>query len=157
LWGINTAKLKLSISTVIVLLVIFATGLSLTTFAAISTSKNMPSSGTVITSANLGVYSNSKCTTPLNSIDWGTLTPGESTSKTIYVKNTGDGLSLTLNMATSNWTPTGVNGQINLSWDKENVRLQPGESVAAILTLTVSANIVDVSGYNVQITITGTN
>ena len=144
-------------SAAIITLVIIATALTLTTFAAISTSKNMPSSGTVITSANLGVYSNTQCTAHLNSIDWGTLTPGENTTKTIYVKNTGDGLSLTLSMATSNWAPAGVNGPITLSWNKENVRLQPGESVAATLTLTVSADIVDVSGYNVQITITGTN
>ena len=153
----KTTKLKLSMSAAIITLVIIATALTLTTFAAISTSKNMPSSGTVITSANLGVYSNSQCTTPLDSINWGTLTPGENTTKTIYVKNTGDGLSLTLSMAASNWTPAGVNGPITLSWNKENVRLQPGESVAATLTLNVSADIVDVSGYNVQITITGTN
>src|SRR5665647_3924163 len=108
-------KLKLSISTSVIGLVIVALALSLTTYAAISTSQNVSSNGQVSTSANLGVYSNSACTTPLSSISWGNLTAGGTSTQTIYVKNTGSGLALTLSMGTSNWTPTTANGPITLT------------------------------------------
>lgn len=116
----------------------------------------MPTSGTVNVSANLGVDSDSACTIPVTSINWGTLNPGGNTAQTVYIKNTGSGLSLALNMTTSNWS-TGANGQITLTWNQENTRLNPGQSVAAILTLNVSPTIADVTNFSVQITITGTN
>lgn len=156
-WGNNTPKTKLSITVSIIGLVIIATALTLTTFAAISIPQNISSGGTVITSANLGIYSNSACTTPLSSINWGTLTLGGNTTQMVYLKNTSSGLSLALNMTTSNWTPASANGPITLTWNKEGTRLNPGQSVAANLTLAVSSSIIDISSFNTQITITGTN
>jgi hypothetical protein len=117
----------------------------------------MSSSGTVTATANLGIYSNSACTTPWSSLAWGTLTPGTTTTQAIYIKNIGNSLSLTLNMTTSNWNPTTANGPITLTWNRENTRLTPGQSVAANLTLTVSSNITDVTNFSVQINITGAN
>lgn len=108
-------------------------------------------------SADLGVYSNSVCTTPLSSLNWGTLNPGENSSKTIYIKNTSSSLALTLNMGTSNYTPIAANGPIILTWNQGGTRLQPGQSVAATLTLAVSSNITDVTNFSVQINIAGTN
>ena len=155
--GQNTLKLNLSVSAAVVFLVIIGVALTLTTFAAVSTSQNLSSSGTVTTSANLGVYSNSACTTVLSSINWGTLTPGTSYTQTVYVKNTGNGLSLTLSMNATNWSPVGANGPMSLSWNQEGTRLTPGQSVAATLTLVVSSSISDVTNFSVQINITGTN
>jgi hypothetical protein len=113
--------------------------------------------GQVTTSANLGVYSNSACTAPLSSINWGTLPAGGNITQTIYIKNTGIGLSLTLSMGTSNWNPVGSNGSITLTWNQGGTRLQPGQSVAANFTLTVSPTITDVTNFDVQINIIGTN
>jgi hypothetical protein len=75
----------------------------------------------------------------------------------VYLKNTSSGLSLALNMTASNWTPASANGPITLTWNQEGTRLQPGQSVAATLTLAVSSTIVDVTNFNVQISIFGTN
>ena len=105
------AKLKLSVTTAVTALVIVAVALTLTTFAAINLTQSVPSNGVVTTSANLGVYSNSGCTTNLTSITWGTLNPGGSTTQVVYIKNIGSGLSLTLNMTTSNWS-AGANAQL---------------------------------------------
>jgi len=134
-----------------------AVSLTLTTFAAISTSQSVQLNGQVTTSANLGVYSNSACTTPLSSINWGTLPVGGNITQTIYIKNTGVGLSLALNMGTSNWSPASADGPIILTWNQGGTRLQPGQSIAANLTLTVSPTITDVTNFNVQINITGIN
>ena len=149
------AQIKLSLTTAVTALVMIGIALTLTTFAALSTT-NVGTSGTVFTSANLAVYSDSGCNTPLSSIPWGTISPGGTTTQTIYVKNTGSGLSLTLAMTTSDWSAD-ANGPITLTWNKEGTKLNPGDSVPATLTLTVSPSIVDIISFNVQINISGTN
>jgi hypothetical protein len=131
--------------------------LSIATFSAITTSATLYSSGTVSTSAGLAVYSNSACTTSLSSISWGSLSPGGTATETIYVKNTSSGLSLTLNMITSSWSPASANGPITITWNQQSTVLQPGASVAAVLTLTVSSSISGVTSFNVNINIGGTN
>ena len=151
------AQKKLSITIAVTALVMIGIALTLTTFAAISTTQNVSSGGTVNTSANLGVYSDSNCTVPLSSINWGALTPGTNITRTVYIKNTGSGLSLTLGMTASGLNPTSANGLITLTWNRENTKINPGDFVAATLTLAVSSSIIDVTGFSVQITITGTN
>ena len=140
-----------------VALAIMAIALTLITFSVVTTSETVSSASTVSTSANLGVYSNSACTIPLSSINWGTLTPGETTTQTIYIKNTSIDLSLTLSMTTSSWSPANANEPITITWNQQNTDLQPGTSVDAILTLTVSSNISNVTSFNANINIGGTN
>ena len=155
--GIITAKRKLSIITALLALVVIGLALSLTAFSVITTSTSLASAGTVSTSANLGVYSDSACTQPLSSITWGTLTPGGTSTQTIYVKNTSSSLSLTLDMTTNSWSPASANGPITITWNQQSTDLQPGQSTAATLTLTVSPSISDITSFSDQIDITGTN
>jgi len=150
-------KPKLSITTAIVALVIIGIALTFTTFAALNASSTLSTSGTVTTSAGLGVYSNSGCTTSLSSISWGSLSPGGTATETIYVKNTSSGLSLSLNMTTSSWSPASASGYITITWNQQSTDLQPGAVATATLTLTVSSSIVDVTSFNVNINIGGTN
>lgn len=137
-------------------LVIIGVALTLSTYAAISTSTNLPANGTVSTSANLNVYSDSGCTIPLSSLSWGNPTLGCVINQTVYIKNTSSGLSLSLSMTTSNWSPANANGPMTVTWNQQGTDLQPGQSVTATLTLTVSSSIVDITNFNVQICITGT-
>ena len=150
---IESKKLGVAIT----LLVTIGLTLAATTYAALSTSQSLSSSGsvTVTGTASLGIYSDSACTTSLSSISWGSLTPGGSTTQTIYVKNTGT-VPLTLSMATSNWSPTSANGPITITWNKAGTVLSAGQSSSAVLTLTVSSGITDVTSFSVQISITGT-
>ncbi len=149
--GFTNKKIVLSIT----VLIVVATVLTATTYAALSTNRNLSTTGTVDVSANLGVYSDSACTTTLSTISWGNLTPGESTTQTIYVKNTGAGVSLSLSMATSSWNPSSANGPIIITWNRENTVLTPGQVTTATITLTVSSSITDVTNFSVQISITG--
>jgi hypothetical protein len=135
---------------------IAVTGLFLTmiTAGALVSSQTVPSGGT-ITAVNVGVYSNSACTNNCTSIDWGTLSPGGSTTRTIYVKNTGT-VPVTLSMATTNWSPSNANNYLTLTWNRANYALAAGNSVSATLTLTVSASAGSITDFDFDIVITGT-
>lgn len=178
-------KLALSITASVVALVIMGIVLALTTLPIIPTFTLLPSGngtpiptpvagslnsvtsnttidalasgGSVRTSINLGVYSDSACTTVMGAVDWGPLAPGGTSAQTIYIKNTGGGLSLTLDMTTTNWDPIDANGPIAITWNREGTILQPGQSVSATLTLAVSPGIIGITSYGVQINIAGTS
>jgi hypothetical protein len=144
------------ISIYITALILIAVTLSATTYGAISVNKSLVTNGSINVTPNLGLYSDSGCTTGLSAIDWGAITPGNNQTRTVYIKNTGAGTSLTLSISTSSWTPITANGPITISWDKEGTRLAPGQSTAAVIKLISSSSIVDVTTFSVQIQISGT-
>lgn len=127
--------------------------LTVTTAGLLTVTQSVSSSGT-ITAVNVGVYSDSGCTQNLTSISWGTISPGSSVAKTIYVKNTGNA-QITLSMTTNSWSPTSANGPITLTWNKEATTLSVGASTAATLTLTVSSSISGITSFSFNIVITG--
>ena len=112
-------------------------------------------SGSVLKTIGVSVFSDKGCTTPISLINWGTLTPDSSTSRTIYVKNNGTAAEV-LSMTTSQWNPVAASTYIQLNWNCTSCVLSHGSVVAAVLTLTVLPNIVNVTTFNFQITITGT-
>jgi uncharacterized repeat protein (TIGR01451 family) len=138
------------------LLTIALTGilLAVTSAGLLSVSQNIPSSGTV-TAVNVGVYSDSACTQNLTSINWGTLAPGDTATRTVYVKNTGNA-PITLNMITTNWNPASANGPITITWDVEDWVVGTDNVVTATLTLSVSSSTSDVTDFSIEIVITGT-
>lgn len=144
---------KISIAAIVA---IAATSLFLTvlTTGLLTTSQTVPASGT-ITGINVGVYTDSACTLNCTSIDWGTLAPGNSTSKTIYIKNTGN-IPVTLSLATSNWVPSNANTYLTLTWNRASYVLSAGASVSASLTLTASASAGSITTFSFNIIITGT-
>jgi len=128
--------------------------LTLVTAGIIST-QTIPSSGTV-TTVNVGVYTNPTCTTNCTSISWGTISPGSTATYTVYVKNSGNA-PVTLNMTTSDWSPSNANQYITLTWNRANYTLAAGASISATLTLTVSSSISSsITNFSFNIVITGT-
>jgi hypothetical protein len=121
--------------------------------AGIIATQTVASNGTV-SSVNVGVYSNSQCNQNCTSITWGTIDPGDSTSKTVYVKNTGT-IPITLSMATESWTPTNADDYLTLTWNKQNTVLDPGKSTPATITLTVDSYTGSLTSFSFNIVITG--
>ena len=138
---------------VFIALTVVALLLSLTTLGLLTMSQTITSSG-AITSINVAVFSDSACTTPVNALSWGIVSPGTSVSRTVYVKNTGN-IPLTLNMHTASWGPSGANNSISLTWNKDNAQLNADQSTAADLTLTVASSISGISNFSVNIIISG--
>ena len=136
-----------------ILLISFTVALALT-YAGIGANKKINASGSITHSANLGVYSDSACTLPLTTADWGDIYPGTKAMHTIYVKNTGS-ISLALSITLSNWSPTSANGPLTITWNKEGANLPPGQSTPVTLTLRVLSS-VDIKNFSVQINIAGT-
>ena len=137
---------------------IAATGLFLTllTSGLLLTSQTVPSNGTVLSTVNVGVYNDQACTQNCTSISWGTLTPGSSTVKTVYVKNTGT-LPETISMNVSGWSSANASAGMTVAWNKGAALLNASQSVAANITLTVLPTIdTGVTNFSFNITITGT-
>jgi hypothetical protein len=128
--------------------------LTATTAGLLSVNRTVTSTGAV-TAINVGVYSNSACTNQLTSIDWGTVSPGNSASKIIYLKNTGNA-EITLSMDTANWNPSNADGPITLTWNRESATLTPNQVTTATITLSISESITGITNYSVDIVITGT-
>jgi hypothetical protein len=139
-------------ATVGTLLAVATISIAMSAFGTLTTTQRISSTGS-ISAIGVGIYSDNTCTNPLTSISWGTLNPGSSINYTIYVKNTGNILA-TLSMTTANWNPPSASGYMTVTWNKEGYGLPAGTVVQAVLTLTVSSSITNVTSFSVDITIT---
>jgi hypothetical protein len=127
--------------------------LTVTTTALLNVNKTISSSGAV-TAINVGVYSDSGCTSQLTSIDWGTISPGNSANRTIYLKNTGNA-QITLSMTETNWNPANADGPITLTWNRESATLDVGQVTTATLTLSLADDISGITNFTFDIIFTG--
>lgn len=148
-------EIKKTSKALIIVLTIVALALTASTAAVLNVNQNIPSLGTITTTPNIGVYSDSACTTNITTINWGSLTAGGSATQTVYVKNTGTGV-MTLSLATNNWSPAGASSYMTISWNKSGTQLSAEQSVAATITLTVSSSINGITNFSNAITISGT-
>jgi hypothetical protein len=121
---------------------------------ALVSTKTISSTG-VVTSANLGLYSDSACTQALTSINWGTVSPGGSVAKTVYVKNTGNA-QVSLSITKANWNPTTANGPVTITWNQEGAVLATNQVSTATLTLNVASSVSGIATFSVDIVISGT-
>jgi hypothetical protein len=142
----------------VIAMVIAAVSLSIATYAAISINHDIDGTGDILitSSPNIDVFSDSGCTQDITSLNWGSIAPGNSATTTVYVKNTGTGASITLSLASLNLSPAQAAGHITITWDKAGATLSPGQSTAAIITLSVDGSISDVTSFSVTVRITGT-
>ena len=141
-----------------IILITYTLGLSLVSqaFPAEQTSRKLSSTGSIQTSAEIGVYSNFQCTTPLTSLSWGTLEPGESKAIVCHIKNEGTS-ALTLSMYPSGWDPTDAGNYLTLSWNYNGNPINPDASVQVTFTLSVDASIEDITTFSFDINIVGTS
>lgn len=138
------------------IIAIALTGLFLTvlTSGQLLTSQTVPNTGTV-SAINVGVYTDAACTINCTSISWGTLSPGTTATRTVYVKNTGN-IPVRLSMTNSSWVPSNANTYLTLTWNLANYPLAAGASVPATFTLTASAFAGNITTFSFNIVVTGT-
>ena len=118
-------------------------------------SQSVPSKGK-LTVINLGVYSNSACTSNLTSIDFGSIYSGSSSNITLWVKNSGNA-NEKLSLTTNTWSPVSVSQWLTLSWNQTGTVLTQNQVVAANLTLNVSPSVdPTLSNFTLNVVIAGT-
>ena len=141
-----------------IILITYTLGLSLVSqaFPAEQTSRKLSSTGSIQTSAEIGVYSNFQCTTPLTSLSWGTLEPGESKAIVCHIKNEGTS-ALTLSMYPSGWDPANADDYLTLSWNYNGNPIDPDAVVQITFTLSVDASIEGITTFSFDVNIIGTS
>jgi hypothetical protein len=123
------------------------------TYGLLFGSKTITSQGNVH-SVGVGVYWENTCVNEVTAIDWGLVEPGASVNVTVYILNDGT-VPMTLNMTTDNWDPAAASPDITLSWNCEGSSVSAQSVSQAVLTLSVSPSISNVSSFSFDITITG--
>ena len=104
---------------------------------------------------DVGVYWDITVTRVCDSIDWGTLEPGENKTIVVYVKNTG-GDSITGSFAVQDWDPPEAANFVSLGWNFGENPLSPGRVRRTKLTLRVSPAIENITSFYFTIIVTGT-
>ena len=139
------------------ILIVAALAIAVITMAVITINQNVSTTGTITAGPNVGVFSNSACTTSLSSMNWGSIEAGGSATQTIYVEDTG-GAAMTPSISVSNWSPSTASSYITITWSTLPSSISTGVSnaVAVTLTLTVSGSITGISSFSNTITISGT-
>ncbi len=137
----------------VVVLAVMGLFVSLLGSGAIVSAKRIKSKP--VPTPNIGVYNDQALTQSALSIDWGTLTPGTSVTRTLYIKNLGN-TRVTLNLATTNWTPTTANRLLTLTWNLEGTLLTANQATMATLTLYVSPMVNGITTFDMDVVISGT-
>jgi hypothetical protein len=119
--------------------------------SAVQSNRTISNAGSV-KAIGVGVYWDQACSNPVSSISWGTIDPGSSVNKTIYIKNTGNNVA-TLSLATSNWSPSNASSYMTLSWDYNGQPVNANAVIQVKLTLSVSSAVSGITNFSFDITI----
>ena len=92
-----------------------------------------------LTVINLGIYSNSACTSNLTSLDFGSIYSGSTSNITLWIKNVGNSNEI-VSLSTNTWSPVNATQSLTLSWNQTGTILMQNQVVAANMILTVSAS-----------------
>jgi hypothetical protein len=140
-WSFEDKKRLTTFLMVLVLLSTFAANLLLNRRSSVKVSA-------VEAATSIGVYWDANCSTPVQSIDWGNLVPGEQKKIPMYVRNEG-GNSCVLSLQAVDWQGDNVSNCVSFSCEEPQIR--PGASVQINPSLTVFSNTSDVSSFSFNI------
>jgi len=98
------------------------------------------------------IFWDNACTNKVTSVTWGTITPGTSVRKYVYLRNDGTVTGI-LSMRYGNWTPATAASYLAFAWNCSNYALSRSALVCAELTLVVQPNITGVMDFSFTILI----
>ena len=98
------------------------------------------------------MYWDENCSRPVTVITWGVIDLGSAKNVTIYVRNEGN-VPATISLQTENWEPVSAANHMSLIWDYNNELINPNERFKICLTLVVSADLRDITGFSFDIII----
>jgi hypothetical protein len=89
---------------------------------------------------DIGVFTNANLTTPVTSINWGMLQPGQVENYSAYLLSESN-VPITLSMCTANWNPSNASNYLTLTWNYKAQTIQPHASLPITFTLAVNVSI----------------
>ncbi len=119
----------------------------------LNTQQTLPTSG-LIAGKGLAAYQDPNGTEIASEIEWGTINPGSTVQRTVYVKNVGT-IPINLNITTNTLVPADIFSMILFSTDLQGAQVQPEVTVPVVLTLTVLP-MADPTNFSFNIIITAT-
>jgi hypothetical protein len=115
-----------------------------------------PSTGvSAVEAVSVGVYWDRDCTSPVESIDWGSISPGSSETASIFVRSEADA-DVRLSLNTTGWKPTHASEYIFLDWNYTSWSLRLEGAAHTTLSLSVSPRITNVTDFSFDIVISAT-
>jgi len=105
-----------------------------------------------VTTRGVGVYWDANCSSPVYSLDWGSVEPGSIKNQTVFIRNEGNEPS-TLFLNTTNWNPPNALDFIKLNWDYNGYIIDPQETTEVTLTLFVAPVTEGLKDFNFDIII----
>ena len=147
------------ITTSVICLIAYTMSLSFVSqaFPQAQSSTTLSAAGNIHIEASpgIGVYQNSQATTPLTSLNWGTLEPGDTQSITTYIKNEGN-TPITLSLQISGWSPSSAQDYLSVTWSYNDKVIDVGQTQQITLNLEVNSDITGITDFSFDITILAT-
>ena len=109
---------------------------------------------TTIQASNLKVYTDQELTKNCTQINFGILKPGNITSQTVYLKNTGK-KPISLSMIVDSWNPVDAKSYLAISWNRKDHIIKGNETISATLTLDVNEDVEGFSDFSFRIVMVG--
>ena len=100
----------------------------------------------------VGIYWDATCTNTVEHIDWGTLEPGGSVDKVVYIKNERSEVGI-LYFYTYDWNSPEAEDYLHLTWDYNNLPLNFNEVVQVAITLYIDPDIQGITEFSFNITV----
>jgi len=100
------------------------------------------------------IYRDANLTKTLDSIDWGTMAPGENKSFAAWTKNTGNDIQKIV-MWTEAWNPSNASNWIILTWNYGGSWIPVNASLPIVFTLSVNPAISGITSFSFEIWIKG--
>jgi hypothetical protein len=126
--------------------------LSLQSIAGQAIDKTIFTSYGILKTIEVNAFLDSVCTHPVTSLDWGTIEPGNTISKSFYLLNQGNS-PVVLQSYAENWKSYSAEQNLVLSWNHGSQSLSPGEVIYVTFTLYVSPSIAGVTDFNFDVVI----
>jgi len=146
--------------TMVISFAVAALMMTVIVFAALRSTKTVPSTGTVY-AFKVSVYTDETGNTPVDSFIWNNVNPGLSTTKDVFVRNDAGSLPMTLTITTDDCvaqvgTPPVTNTSdigMTITWNITSYPLTAGSGVWVQMTLAVPDNTETVKGLTFDLPI----
>jgi hypothetical protein len=140
-WSFKDKKRLTTFLIVLVLLSTFAANLFLSRHSSVMVSA-------VEAATSIGVYWDANCSTPVESIDWGTLVPGEQKKISMYVRNEGNDPCF-LKLQAVDWQGDNVSNCVSFSCEEPQIMSGKTAPISPSLLVFPNASAITSFSFNI--------